>query len=212
MDIIEGVAFKQPFPHLIINNFYTPEELELLWEEFKFYTKPGKLLDAKGFGGVVDKTNSHALALDAIYKDFSKHNRPNYRLLSNILTVTKKLYTSKTIERFSEIDDCCCIAKKADYDLTKIRYYHNGEYYEPHTDAPFQFLAFSYFHKEPKRFSGGELLFPKFNYQFPCDNNSIIIFPGWVEHAVREVKIDNSDYYDGWGRYAITHFFGKDRR
>ena len=212
MDIIEGVAFKQPFPHLIINNFYTPEELELLWEEFKFYTKPGKLLDAKGFGGVVDKTNSHALALDAIYKDFSKHNRPNYRLLSNILTVTKKLYTSNTIERFSEIDDCCCIAKKADYDLTKIRYYHNGEYYEPHTDAPFQFLAFSYFHKEPKRFSGGELLFPKFNYQFPCDNNSIFIFPGWVEHAVREVKIDNSDYYDGWGRYAITHFFGKDRR
>ena len=110
MEELEGIAFKKPFPHLIINNFYTSEELKLLWEEFKFYTKPGKLLEAKGFGGVVDKTNSHALPLDAIYKDFSKHDRPNYRLLSNILTVTRKLFTSTTIERFSEIDDCCCIA------------------------------------------------------------------------------------------------------
>jgi len=36
-----------PFPHMIIDNFYTEEELELIWEELKFYTKPGKLLKAK---------------------------------------------------------------------------------------------------------------------------------------------------------------------
>ena len=33
-------------------------------------------------------------------------------------------------------------------------------------------------------------------------------FPGWVEHGVRKVKIDDSDYFDGYGRYAITSFFG----
>ena len=70
------------------------------------------------------------------------------------------------------------------------------------------FLAFSYFYKEPKKFSGGELIFPKYDYQLTCKNNSIILFPGWVEHAVNEVKIENSDYYDGWGRYSITSFFG----
>ena len=36
----------------------------------------------------------------------------------------------------------------------------------------------------------------------------MVIFPGWVEHGVRKVKIDDSDYFDGWGRYAITSFFG----
>ena len=41
-----------------------------------------------------------------------------------------------------------------------------------------------------------------------CDNNSMVIFPGWVEHGVRKVKINDSDYFDGWGRYAITSFFG----
>ena len=30
--------------------------------------------------------------------------------------------------------------------------------------------------------------------------------------CIRNVFIDNSDYFDGWGRYAITSFFGnKDR-
>ena len=66
----------------------------------------------------------------------------------------------------------------------------------------------SYFYKQPKKFSGGDLLFPKYNYQYPCNNNSIIIFPGWVEHGVSKITINDSDYYDGYGRYSITSFFG----
>ena len=34
------------------------------------------------------------------------------------------------------------------------------------------------------------------------------MMPAWVEHGVSEVSIKDSDYYDGYGRYAITHFFG----
>ena len=204
METVEGVAFGQPFPHLIIKNFYNTEELELIWEELKFYTKPGKLFEAKDFGGVVDKTNSHAIILDEIYK--------KNRKLSNILTVNRKLFTSDTLDLFAEIHDCCCIANQSNNDVTKVRYYHNDEYYDPHTDKSFQFLAFSYFHKQPKKFSGGELVFPKYDYYYPCDDNSMIIFPGWVEHGVSKVKINGSEYYNGYGRYAITSFFGSKSR
>ena len=76
------------------------------------------------------------------------------------------------------------------------------------TDNFFQFLAFSYFYREPKRFEGGELFFPKYNYSFTCNNNSLIMMPAWVEHGVTKVSIKDSDYYDGYGRYAITSFFG----
>ena len=200
METLEGIAFKKPFPHLIINNFYNEIELELIWEELKFYTKPDKFFEAKDFGGVVDKTNSHAIILDEIYK--------KNRKLSNILNVNRKLFTSDALDLFAKIEDCCCIANKSNWDITKVRYYHNDEYYDPHTDKSFQFLAFSYFHKQPKKFSGGELLFPKYDYQYPCNNNSMIIFPGWVEHGVSKVKIDDSDYYGGYGRYSITSFFG----
>ena len=189
-------AFEKPFPHLIVDNFYDDEELELIWEELKFYTKPGKLLEAKDFGGVVEKTNHRALQLDVIYD--------GYRDLSNILTVNRKLFTSKILDVFAEIHESCWIAPMCDYDITKVRYYHDKEYYEAHTDKSFQFLAFSYFYKEPKKFTGGELFFPKHNYELTCENNSIIILPGWVKHGVKEVKIEDSNYYDGWGRYSIT--------
>jgi len=201
MEQLEGTAFSEPFPHLIIENFYNDEELELIWEELKFYTKPGKLLEAKDFGGVVDKTNSHALCLDDIY------DKEIYRSLSNILNVNRKLFTSDALDIFAKIHDCCAIAPFSNHDITKLRYYHNGELYKPHTDKGFQFLAFSYFHKEPKKFEGGEIYFPKYKYELTCENNSIIILPGWVEHGVKEVKIENSDYYDGWGRYCISNFF-----
>ena len=201
MENIKAEVFDTPFPHVIFYNFYNQDELDLIWEELNFYTKPGKFLEAKDFGGVIDRTNSHALLLDDIYND--KH-----RKLSNILTVNRKVFDDPVLEVFSEIHDCCSIAKDSNWDCTKVRYYHDGEYYEPHTDKSMQFLAFSYFHKEPKVFSGGELIFPKYNYTFDCPNNSLIMMPGWVEHGVNEVSIEDSDYYDGYGRYSITSFFG----
>ena len=204
-EVLTGYALEEPFPHLIIEDFYNEEELQLIWEELTFYTKPGKLVEAKDFGGVVDKTNSHALELDGVYNE-------KYRNLSNILTVNRKLFTCEALHLFAKIHDCCWIATESNYDITKVRYYHNDEYYEPHTDKPFHFLAFSYFYKEPKRFSGGEVYFPDYNYEYSCDNNSMIILPGWVTHGVKQVKIDNSDYYDGYGRYCISSFFGSKSR
>ena len=201
-------AKEYPFPHLIIDNFYNEEELELIWEELKFYTKPGKLLTPEQYGGIAGYTNARALHLDSIYADNSENGGSNYRTLSNILTVNRKLFDDSVMNTFASIHDCCSIAPLADSDRTKVRYYHDGEYYDPHTDYITQFVAFSYFYKEPKRFEGGELYFPKHNYEFSCENNSMIIFPGWVPHGVRRVSIENSNYYDGYGRYAITSFFG----
>ena len=204
METLQAKAYTDPFPHLIIRNFYNEEELKLIWEELNFYTKPGKLLEAKDYGGIPDKTNSKALILDTIYSE--------HRNLSSILTVNRKLFDKAVLKAFSSIHDCCSIASRCNWDVTKTRYYHNDEGYEPHTDASTQFLAFSYFYKEPKKFTGGEVFFPSYDYDYSCENNSIIIFPGWVEHGVRRVTIEDSDYFDGWGRYAITSFFGnKDR-
>ena len=199
-EIFEVKAYTEPFPHMIINNLYNEEELKLIWEELNFFTKPGKLLEAKDYGGVVSRTNARAVVLDEVFD--------THRQMSNILTVCRKLFTSSILKEFGEIHDCCSIAQYCNWDIIKLRYYHNGDYYEPHTDKTMQFLGFSYFYKEPKKFEGGKLLFPKYDYEVPCDNNSIIIMPGWVEHAVSKVSIEDSEYFDGWGRYAITHFFG----
>ena len=71
----------------------------------------------------------------------------------------------------------------------------------------FNFYLF-YFIKT-KKFSGGDLFFPEHNYKYECDNNSVIIFPANIKHGVSEVHINNSDYYEGHGRYCISNFFSK---
>ena len=201
MQNISADAYIEPFPHIVFHDFYTDEELDLIWEELKFYTRPNKLFDVEDYMGVVGYTKAKALHLDSVYTGKN-------RVLSNILEVTRKVFDKEILETFSKLDDCCSFAKFTNYDHTKVRYYHNGDYYKPHTDTYFEFLAFSYFYKEPKRFDGGNLIFPKYDYEFNCEHNSIIMMPAWVEHGVSEVKIKDSDYYDGYGRYAITHFFG----
>ena len=201
MQNISADAYIEPFPHLVFHNFYTDEELELIWEELNFYTKPKKLFDVEDYQGVVGYTKAKAIQLDSVYTGKN-------RVLSNIIEVSRKILDKQILEPFSELDDCCTLAKFANYDVTKIRYYHNGDYYKPHTDTFFEFLAFSYFYKEPKKFDGGNLIFPKYDYEFSCNHNSLIMMPAWVEHGVSEVSIKDSDYYDGYGRYAITHFFG----
>ena len=82
-EAFEATAYTEPFPHMIINNLYNEEELKLIWEELNFFTKPGKLLEAKDYGGVVDRTNARAVVLDDIFS--------NHRQMSNILTVNRKL-------------------------------------------------------------------------------------------------------------------------
>ena len=59
-ETLKLIRYEEPFPHIIVKNFYNEEELELIWEELNFYTKPGKLMKAGDFGGIVGYTNSSA--------------------------------------------------------------------------------------------------------------------------------------------------------
>ena len=211
---LEAEIYCEPFPLMVVNNFYNQQELNLIWKELDFYTAPNKLVSAENYGGVVGYTNAKALILDDLYRNYESDEKGvDYRNISNILTVNRKLFECGVLDTFANIHGCVSIANKTNHDITKVRYYHDGEYYDPHTDKSTMFLAFSYFYREPKKFVGGDLEFPKYDFKLPCTNNSMVIFPGWVEHGVRKVKIKDSDYYDGWGRYAITSFFScKDKK
>ena len=211
-------TYDTPFPHIIVKNFFNEEELELIWEELKFYTHPGKLMKAENFGGIVGGTNSSAIVLDQIYRNYEKtssqyiNGNPNFRPISNILTLNRKLFESGILDALADVHDSVSLCNQSNWDSVKVRYYHNDEYYDPHTDKAMQFLAFYYINKEPKKYTGGEVYFPKYDYEYGCDSNSIIVFPGWVKHGVKKVTIEDSAYYEGYGRYAITTFFGSKPR
>jgi hypothetical protein len=190
--------FSDPFPHLIIENFYTVDELDLIWEELNFLTKPGKLYDPGIVHGSPELTKSRCLRLDTSYSE---------KNLSNIITVSQKLFNHGFLNIFCEKFPQYKKILHTNICITKVRYYHNGDYYKPHDDIYQDFLAFSYFYKNPKKFTGGELFFPEYNdYEIECSDNSLILMPSYVTHGVKVVSIEDSDYYSGYGRYCVSHF------
>ena len=123
-ETLELDVWYDPFPHLIVKNFYNKEELDLIWEELNFYTKPGKFLkDPKNFGAIPEATNSAGIILDQVYrnyedkKDWAVNGQPNFRPLSSILTVNRKIFESGILDVFADIHPCCSIAPLSNYDL-----------------------------------------------------------------------------------------------
>ena len=63
----------------------------------------------------------------------------------------------------------------------------------------------TWYYKEPKKFTGGELIFTDFDYTIPCKKNYTIIFPSFLRHKVNEVNVEE----DGYGRFTITNFWSQ---
>ena len=96
----------------------------------------------------------------------------------------------------------------------KMREYPTGGFYRAHTDEPYdpdhpRKLNFVYFfHREPRRFSGGDLLlydtdadtvacsFAAFSRIVPL-RNSIVFFPSVSWHEVTHVRCETNDFKDG---------------
>ena len=190
-------VLKDPFPHVIIRDLYDEDELEAIWDELKFFTRPGKLLPPEHYGAALGKTDASAIVLDRVFNDFS---------YSNILNLESRIFETNALQKLSEVDESCRYFCRSVDLLTKLRYYHDDEGYSVHADYDRSFIAFFYYYKTPKKYKGGELIFPDHDYSFSCDNNTCIIIPGYIPHGVNKVSIKNSDYYDGYGRYCVSMF------
>ena len=192
MEVPKFQFFTDPVPFCIVHNYYTPEELELIWRELDFlqgkFLEPEQTGTAMGANGKPRKQNK-GLFIDDVYTK---------REYSNILTVNRKLGTpdiTKGIQSSGHWFYRYLNPSPQLSDRTLVSYYSDGDHYKPHTDAA-TFTAISYHWREPKQFSGGDLFFG--NFQVPIENNCLLVFPSCTEHEVKPVT--------GSGRYALTQF------
>jgi len=189
-------VLNDPFPHILGENIWNKEELKLIWEELQFFNKKHKLKTAEGFAGVVDKTNSLGIVYDQSLREVSNLHYLNTKLFEEIRPSVIELSESNLLLKSLPRATRC---------TSKLRYYENGAEYKTHIDMKFVYLIFMYFHKTPKKFKGGELIFEEFNYEFAAKNNSLIAIPGCVPHGVRKVEMDEK-YNPTHGRYCFSMF------
>ena len=194
--------FDKHIPYMVIDNYYNEEELRLIWEELNFLTYPHKLRRAtEESGGARDKNTYELLKknfhryIDGIYTD---------RLLSNILTVNRKLFADN-LEIFKQHPHWFFQNVTPHDDSTQIGYYENNDEFRKHRDTC-AVTALTWLYKEPKKFTGGDLFLSSDKIKIDCINNRTLIFPSIIPHSVNEIHMNEKNPSRGDGRYVITQF------
>ena len=195
---------SNPFPHAIIDNFYSEEELELLWKEMEYLTSPNRMVKSGKELGTAESdlsatplSNGHGIFLGDIYREDS---------YSDILTITDKIFNPNLLEEISNLTYLYGDVNALNKSGTKLRYYNDTEEYFSHQDSS-RYTMISYFYKEPKAFTGGDLHFKDFDYTIEIKPNRVIFFKGCLYHASTKLITTKEDKaFSGMGKYSITKF------
>jgi len=185
--------YREPFWHTIIENYYTPEEETLIWQEIEFLSVGDKLL-APELTGDPRAENKTGCILRDVYKDlnFSSINKINQKLITQEVI---GLLQRNPYSKYLTIDSVNIVSQ--------IQYYLNDGKYNQHQDSS-TLSAVCLFYKQPKRFTGGEFMFG--DYRVPLKHNTLILFPSCEWHKVEPVKVSEEDILDGFSRYSICQF------
>jgi len=202
MDIVE---FNEPRTHIIIKDFLTQDEQNLLWDEIKANKLKFKAGKYKKDGvDIVHENVKKNLGFDVS----SKYQNIDD---SNILSMFHyKIFQNKSIIQLlnGAKSPIYQILRFTKHDRTKISAYGNGDFYDWHRDDNEDgILTVLYMlYKEPKKFSGGDLML-KWNGNertIPFENNKLFIFPRNTPHKVTNIKTDSKNFWDK--RFTIQCF------
>jgi hypothetical protein len=186
---------KNPFPYIVIDNFFTREEYSEVWEEILFLASKMRPPDETGVAkdrGIPMKRGM-GVFIESFFQDYYD---------SNIFKYSKKLFRKECIEQISSSDFFYCPYKAINIsNATLVQVYRNGDYYLPHKDNSL-YTAVTLIHKEPKEYNGGDFYFPESNHVVELQNNQTIIFPSIVDHGVSEVKLLSNEIQDA--RFTIS--------
>jgi len=189
------VEYSKPIPHIIINNFFTKYQLDLILKEIKSLNGHLHIGDVKGKIIPEHKSNLNCW-LDEAYinrEDSDILNIFHYQFWSN--TIKKMLGKAKnnifhTYEFTTE-------------DHTLLSVYRNGGYYKTHDDINTGILLTTVIMlcNTPQKFTGGDFILGGKLIKF--ENNKLIIFPCNTKHSVETVKC--KDEFDNY-RYSLQYF------
>ena len=200
---------NEPLPYILIDDFYDQSELDGIWEELDYLCNPkrmGRSSLERGAAGADDENGVHRplkntwdMFLDRFFTS---------RDSSNILEINRKLIDKEIFKNhphwlFNHLD-------ALNGDDTQILYYENNDEYKPHRDLA-RLTGITWFYREPKKFTGGNLRFPSFDMEIECKHNRVIVFPSSIYHGVDKICMEEKDMGKKLGRFAMSQFlFCKD--
>ena len=198
------------YTFLYVDDWYTPEEEELIWKELDFYTNPtmmhrAEVTPEKGKGPAKNKDGASKTRAWRVYIDPTFINPKDYHILR---TQRQKLQSDEMLKAIEETGPNFRMLRITNFETMQINYYESGDYYKPHIDA-FMMTIICWFYRTPKSYTGGDFTFTDRNTVLECAHNRMVIFPSYYEHAIDTINMKDENLEMGWGRYAIQNFYGK---
>ena len=184
------------FPLLMVENFIPDVEIKRIWNEIDelnlFLKQPEETGSARDVENNYKKKNK-ACWVDEVYGP-ARHT-------SFIINLMQRIYSPEFIKQAQNLHWFYNYLPDTNVDSTLLSVYENGDLYRSHADVA-TITTLLWLWKEPKVFSGGDMIFHK-KYNFPIQNNMLVMFPSCIQHEVTEVIMNDAP---GFGRYTITNF------
>jgi hypothetical protein len=190
---------------VVVDNFFNEDQLQEIHTELTWLTKPSVMLSKEQTMAAADEngilTSKRGVFLENVFKDW-RHSA----LISHSMKQTgceefrNSLLSFNTL--FKSVFDCNSRSHL-------LSYYEQSDYYKPHTDG-FFFTILTYFNKEPKQFSGGEINLYSVNTEKKATiepmNNRAVVIASCTVHEVTEIKSEYNNELSGFGRYCNSIF------
>jgi hypothetical protein len=206
---MEFTYVKDGIDAVVIDNFYTEDQLKEIMVELKWLTKPSvligqdKLETAKLDGAVL--ALKKGVFLEQIFKNW-QHSA----LISHGMTQTDN---KEFIDGLYEYSTLFKSLKGCNSRNHLLSYYENSSYYKAHVDASF-FTILNYFYTEPKQFEGGEIILHSCNSDkiatIEVKHNRAVVIASCTFHEVKEITSSLSNNLSGNGRYCNAMFISYD--
>ena len=186
-------------PFVTIDNVFSKEELSRIFLELDnitpYLNKPSETGASFNPSTGAVRKNNKGIFLFEVYADLK---------FSSIYNSTRNFFNRDTVSQVKLCHPTYSVFKNINLDHILISYYENGGYYLPHDDSSY-FTILTWLYKEPKNFTGGDLIFPEYNITVPVRNNAGVIFNSGYLHEVTKVNIIDPSLINT-GRYTITNF------
>jgi Rps23 Pro-64 3,4-dihydroxylase Tpa1-like proline 4-hydroxylase len=196
---IEIIELDKNIQVVVIRNYLNKTEFKEVWNELCAYLKVSGISNDQALSGAATiegksiSTFKENVFINSRYSSFRKYHKKFFNEIGEL--IKNKTLSVVYNGLFNTNQDGSWFAKC----------FLNHEY-QGHTDVSV-FTQLYYIHKEPKKFTGGDLFFNDYNYTLPYENNMLVLFPGFILHSVTKVE-SNVKLKENENRFVFTTFYG----
>ena len=191
---------------IVIDNFYSDDQLKEIHDELVFLTKPSIMTDdIDKLEAAIDVNGKFLTTKSGVWVD---HIFKDWKYSSLIRCPMENFSKKEVMEKIISYNSLFNLFYHCNCRNHLLSYYENAGYYSKHRDEAV-FTVLNYFHHEPKQYTGGDITLHSSGElkkaTIESRNNRVVIIPSSTLHEVSTIEM-TSKKLSGEGRYCNSIF------